>query len=78
MGGLLSGPAMPSPSQVAPETVAAQQRQEARLAEEERRQKAQLASQRRVRQTGGQRMLLSSERDDARLGIQTTLGSGSA
>ena len=78
MSGLLKGPKMPTPAQVAPETTAAQARQEARLAEEERSQKAQLASQRRVRQTGGQRMLLSSERDDARLGIQTTLGSGSA
>jgi hypothetical protein len=67
---------MPSPADVAPETVAAQKRQEARLAEEERQQKAQLSAQRRVRQIGGQRMLLSPEREDARLGIQTTLGSG--
>ena len=73
MGGLFSGPKMP---QVAPETTAAQARQEARLAEEERQQKAQLSAQRRVRQIGGQRMLLSPEREDARLGIQTTLGSG--
>jgi len=76
MGGLFSGPKMPAPAQVAPETTAAQERQEARLAEEERQQKAQLASQRRARQIGGQRMLLSPEREDARLGIQTTLGSG--
>ena len=75
MGGLFSSPKMP---QVAPETTAAQARQEARLAEEERQQKAQLAAQRRVRQIGGQRMLLSPEREDARLGIRTTLGSGDA
>lgn len=75
MGGLFSGPKMP---QVAPETTAAQARQEARLAEQERQQKAQLSAQRRARQIGGQRMLLSPEREDARLGIQTTLGSGDA
>ena len=73
MGGLFSGPKMP---QVAPETTAAQARQEARLADQERQQKAQLSAQRRARQIGGQRMLLSPEREDARLGIQTTLGSG--
>ena len=75
MGGLFSGPKMP---QVAPETTAAQARQEARLAEQERQQKAQLSAQRRARQIGGQRMSLSPEREDARLGIQTTLGSGDA
>ena len=73
---MVGSPKMPSPAQVAPETVAAQKRQEARLAEEERQQKAQLSAQRRVRQIGGQRMLLSPEREDARLGIQTTLGAG--
>lgn len=78
MGGLFRGPKAPTPAQVAPETTAAQQRQEARLAEEERQQKAQLAAQRRSRQIGGQRMLLSPERENARLGIQTTLGSGGA
>ena len=55
---MVGSPKMPSPAQVAPETVAAQKRQEARLAEEERQQKAQLSAQRRVRQIGGQRMLL--------------------
>jgi hypothetical protein len=73
---MVGSPKMPSPAQVAPETTAAQERQEARLTEEERQQKAQLAAQRRVRQIGGQRMLLSPEREDARLGIQTTLGAG--
>jgi len=78
MGGLFKAPKAPTPEQLAPETVAAQKRQEARLAEDERQQKAQLAAQRRARQVGGQRMLLSPEREDARLGIQTTLGSGGA
>lgn len=76
MGGMFSPPKMPAPVQVAPQTTAAQDRQEARLAEQERQQKEQLAAQRRARQIGGQRMLLSQEREDARLGIQTTLGAG--
>jgi hypothetical protein len=76
MGGLFSGPKMPSPAEVAPETTAAQARQEARLAEQEREQQARLAAQRRARQVGGQRMLLSQERENAQTGIQTTLGVG--
>ena len=74
MGGLFSTPKMPQPAALAPETTAAQARQEARLAEEERQQQAQLASQRRARQYGGQRMLLSKDREDAQMGVQTTLG----
>jgi len=71
MGGLFKAPKMPAPP---PEMVAAQKRQEERLAEEERRQAAQMASRARARRFGGQRMLLSPTREDARLGISSDLG----
>jgi len=74
MTALFKAPKMPSPEALSPETVAAQKRQEARLAEEERRQAAQMASRTRARRFGGQRMLLSPTREDARLGISSDLG----
>ena len=71
MGGLLKTPSAPEPD---PEITAAQERQEARIAEEDRSKKAQIAARRRARQVGGGRLLLSSMREDAEKGIQETLG----
>ena len=71
MGSLLRGPSMPAPD---PEMVKAQERQEARLAEQERQKLSQISARRRARMTGGRRMLLSPEREDAETGIQRTLG----
>ena len=71
MGGLLKTPSAPAPD---PEITAAQERREARLAEEERTKLKQIAARRRARQAGGQRLLLSSIREDAEKGIQETLG----
>lgn len=71
MGGLFSSPKTPAPD---PELAAAQARQEARLNEEERSKKEAIAARQRARQIGGQRMLLSSDRPDAQMGIETKLG----
>lgn len=71
MGGLLKTPSAPAPD---PEITAAQERQEARLTEQERTKKAQIAARRRARQAGGRRLLLSPIREDAEKGIQETLG----
>ena len=71
MGALVKTPSAPAPD---PEITAAQERQEARLAEEERTKMAQIAARRRARQTGGRRLLLSPMREDAEKGIQETLG----
>jgi|DEB0MinimDraft_3_1074331.scaffolds.fasta_scaffold24454_3 hypothetical protein len=71
MGGLLKTPSAPAPD---PEITKAQERTEARLAEDERTKLAQIAARRRARQAGGQRLLLSSIREDAEKGIQETLG----
>jgi hypothetical protein len=77
MGGLFGGsPAPPPPPEPDPELKAAQDRQEARLAEEERQKRAEIAARRRARQIGGQRMLLSPERENPQMGIDTTLGAG--
>jgi len=73
MGFLMSRPRAPAPASVAPETVAAQERQEQRIESEERRQKAQMAASIRARRRGGQRMLLSSDRDEPRLGITSNM-----
>jgi len=74
MSGIFGGtPKSPDPD---PSIKEAQDRQEARLQEEERSKKAQIAARRRARATGGQRMLLSSERENPQMGIQTTLGAG--
>lgn len=71
MGALIKTPKAPAPD---PEIVAAQERQEARLAEEERSKMAQIAARRRARQIGGRRLLLSPMREDAEKGVQETLG----
>jgi len=69
MTGIMRPPA-PTPD---PEIAVAQDRQEARLAEEERSKMAQISARRRARMTGGRRMLLSPMRDDPEKGIQDTL-----
>lgn len=69
MTGLFSKPKMPAPAAIAPETVAAQERQEERIRSEELRQQAQMAARTRARRMGGQRMLLSMYRDEPMLGI---------
>ena len=71
MGSLVSVPTPPPPD---PELVEAQQKQEARLDEQERQKLAQIAARRRARMIGGRRSLLSPEREDAEMGIQRTLG----
>jgi hypothetical protein len=78
MGGILSSPKPPAPD---PSIAASQKKQEAILAKQEQRAEAQEASQARrlsssarARRTGGIRMLLSPDRDDAQLGLSDTLG----
>ena len=75
MGGILSKPKAPTPEQIAPETTEAQRRAEERAAEEQRRVQAQTASRRAMRY-GGARSLLSQERENAQLGVTSTLGPG--
>tara|TARA_Y100000592_G_C5464050_1_gene315652 strand:- start:998 stop:1261 length:264 start_codon:yes stop_codon:yes gene_type:complete len=84
MGGLLGGaPKMPGPD---PSIAAAQAKQEARLEKQEKRAEAQenskqrqVAAANRARRTGGLRLLLNEDRNNAQAGIddslQTTLGS---
>lgn len=74
MSNLFKTPKMPSPAEVAPEVTAAQKRQEERLEAQERQQARALAARRRVRRTGGMRMLLSKEREAPQMGVQSTLG----
>lgn len=76
MGGILSKPKAPTPEQIAPETTEAQRRAEERAAEEQRRLQAQTASRRRAMRYGGARSLLSQERENAELGVTSTLGPG--
>ena len=71
MGSLIRAPAPPPPD---PEITEAQEKQEARLDEQERQKLAQIAARRRARMIGGRRSLLSVEREDAERGIQETLG----
>lgn len=71
MSGLMKTPSMPAPD---PEIAKAQERQEARVDEQERTKMAQIAARRRARQIGGRRLLLSSTRENAEKGIQETLG----
>ena len=73
MGGLFKTPKPPAPD---PEIAAAQERQEERLEAEENQKMRQIAARRRARATGGARMLLSKERENAQTGIQSTLGGG--
>lgn len=77
MGGLLSpktrAPAPPPPD---PEIAAAQQRQEERLDADEQQKMRAISARKRARRTGGKRMLLSTARQNAETGIQSTLGGG--
>jgi hypothetical protein len=54
--------------------MAAQERQQNRLAAQEAQKMAQIMARRMARRIGGKRMLLSGERQDAEAGVQTTLG----
>ena len=71
MTGIFGGPKMPGPD---PELKAAQDRQQARLDEEERQKKAAIAARQKARQIGGQRMLLSAERESPQMGVRSILG----
>ena len=71
MGSLIRAPAPPPPD---PEITEAQEKQEARLDEQERQKLAQIAARRRARMIGGRRALLSPERENAEMGIKETLG----
>jgi hypothetical protein len=64
----------PKPPAPDPELKAAQERQEARLDAQEEQKMRQIASRQRARRVGGQRMLLSMERETPQTGIQDTLG----
>ena len=66
MGSLLKTPKAPAPD---PELEAAQKRQEERLEAQEREKMRAISSRQRARRVGGQRLLLSSERDVPQLGI---------
>ena len=80
MGGMM-GAEMPGPD---PAVAAAQRRQEARIEKQEKRAEAQenqsqrkLASSGRARRTGGLRLLLNADHDNAQAGIDSlknTLG----
>lgn len=59
MSNLFKTPKAPAPD---PELVAAQKRQEERLASQEEQQMRQIAARQRARRVGGQRMLLSATR----------------
>ena len=73
MGGLFSmKSATPPPPD--PKIQEAQDRQEARLDAQEEQKMRQIEARRRARRTGGQRLLLSSDRDTPQTGVQKTLG----
>jgi len=74
MSGLFGGTPKPPPPD--PKIQEAQDRQEARLQSQEEQKMRQIAAQQRARRIGGQRMLLSSEREVPQLGVtgKKTLG----
>jgi len=81
MGGVFSSPKPPAPDPSIAESQRKQEeilkKQEKRTAEKERLAGDQLMSRRRALRSGGQRMLLASNRDNAQTGIddlKTTLG----
>ena len=59
MGGIFSKPKAPKPDD---SILKAQEKQEARLQQEESEQKTQIAARSRARRTGGLRLLMSPER----------------
>jgi hypothetical protein len=67
---------MQSPKAPQPDAdlMAAQERQQNRLAAQEAQKIAQIMARRAARRIGGKRMLLSGERQDAEAGVQPTLG----
>nr|AKH47286.1 hypothetical protein [uncultured marine virus] len=81
MGGVFSSPKPPAPDPSIAESQRKQEeilkKQEKRTAEKERLAGDQLMSRRRALRSGGQRMLLASNRDNAQTGVddlKTTLG----
>ncbi len=81
MGGIFSSPKPPAPDPSIAESQRKQEdilkKQEKRTAEKERLAGDKLMSRRRALRSGGQRMLLASNRENAQTGIddlQTTLG----
>jgi hypothetical protein len=73
MSNVFSAPRAPAPD---PELKAAQERQQQRLDAQEQQKMSAIAARKQARMVGGKRMLLSSDRPDAELGIsKTTLGS---
>ncbi len=72
MGGIFSAPKAPPPS---PKVTEAQEKAEARAVAAETREATAAQARRRVRRTGGLRLLMSPARQDQ--GGQTKLGPGS-
>jgi len=68
---MLRAPKPPAPD---PELVAAQKRQEERLEADEAQKAAAIAARQRARRVGGQRLLLSMERETPQTGVKSTLG----
>ena len=69
-------PKIPTPPPPDPEVVEAQQRQEERLDAQEEQKLRQLEARKRARRTGGQRSLLSPDREVPQTGVgKTKLGS---
>lgn len=64
----------PKPPAPDPELVAAQKRQEERLEADEAQKAAAIAARQRARRVGGQRLLLSMERETPQTGVKSTLG----
>ncbi len=73
MASVFSRPKAPTPD---PSIKEAQDKQEERLASQEREQKEQIAARKRVRRTGGLRLLMSPEREGGATGQSTKLGGG--
>lgn len=73
MGSLFGGaPSAPAPD---PKIAEAQAKQEERLEAQEEQKMRQITARQRARRVGGQRMLLSSERETPATGVQSKLGS---
>ncbi|MGZ0247316.1 MAG: hypothetical protein ACKVH1_15395 [Alphaproteobacteria bacterium] len=78
MGGILSKPKAPAPDPSIAESQRKQEeilaKQEARATQREGEEARKTNASRRARRTGGLRLLLNQERDDAQLGLTDTLG----
>ena len=73
MGGIFSSPKPPAPD---PKIAEAQNRAEQRAEAQTQQEQAKAAASKRVRRTGGIRMLMSPERLAAQDKTKTKLGSG--